>query len=44
MKSIDAESLSELQVIYNNNPEIQITKSFGQVSKNSDNSEKSGNN
>jgi hypothetical protein len=44
MKSIDAESLSELQVIYNNNSEIQITKSFGQVSKNSDNSEKPRNN
>lgn len=28
MKSTDSESLSELQVIYNNNPEIQITKSF----------------
>jgi hypothetical protein len=28
MKAIDVESLSELHVIYNNNPEIQITKSF----------------
>ncbi len=28
MKSIDTESLSKLQEIYNNNPEIQITKSF----------------
>jgi len=40
MKAIDSESLSELQEIYNTNPEIQITKSFGQVSKNSDNSTK----
>jgi hypothetical protein len=28
MKLIDSESLSELKEIYNNNPEIQITKSF----------------
>jgi len=33
MKSIDANSLSELQNIYNNNPEIQITKSFAQDSE-----------
>jgi hypothetical protein len=44
MKSINSESLSDLQVIYNNNPDLQITKSFEQVSKNSDNSEKAGNN
>ncbi len=28
MKSLDADNLSELQKIYNNTPEIQITKSF----------------
>ena len=38
MKSIDAENLSERKVIYNSNPEIQITNSFGQISTNSDNS------
>lgn len=32
MKSIDAESLSELQEIYNTTPQIQITKSFEPVS------------
>ena len=40
MKSIDAENHSELQEIYNNNPEIQITKSFEMVSKHSDNNKK----
>ena len=35
---IDAENISELKVIYNNNPEIQITKSFRQISTNSYNS------
>jgi len=40
MKLIDAESLSELKVIYNNNPEIQITKSFESVSTNSDNNKR----
>ena len=39
-KSIDAENHSELQEIYNNNPEIQITKSFEMVSKHSDNNKK----
>lgn len=33
MKTLDANSLSELQKIYNNNPEIQITKSFAQDSE-----------
>ena len=28
MKSLDADSISKLQEIYNNTPEIQITKSF----------------
>ena len=28
MKSLDVENLSKLQKIYNNTPEIQITKSF----------------
>jgi len=31
MKSIDAGSISELEKIYNNTPQIQITRSFGQV-------------
>jgi len=44
MKSIDANSFSELEEIYNNTPQIQITKSFGQVSTNSDNSTRSKNN
>lgn len=35
MKSIDADSFSELKEIYNNTPQIQITKSFGQPSTNS---------
>ena len=37
MKSIDAESLSELHELYKNNPEIQITKSFESVSISSEN-------
>ena len=36
MKSIDADNLKKLQGIYNNTPQIQITKSFGQVSTNSE--------
>ena len=36
MKSIDANSFSELEEIYNSTPQIQITKSFGQVSTNSE--------
>jgi hypothetical protein len=44
MKSIDANSFSELEEIYSNTPQIQITKSFGQVSTNSNNSTKSKNN
>lgn len=35
MKSINAENLSELQDIYNNTPEIQMTKSFNAISENS---------
>jgi hypothetical protein len=38
MKSIDAENLAELREIYNKTPEIQITKSFWQVSTSIDNS------
>ncbi|UCH15735.1 MAG: hypothetical protein JSV22_07150 [Bacteroidales bacterium] len=37
MKSIDADNISKLQDIYDNTPEIQITKSFESVSTNSDN-------
>lgn len=44
MKTIDAENISKLQDIYNSTPEIQITKSFGQDSTNSDNSTRSKNN
>ena len=44
MKTLDAENLSELQEIYNNTPEIQITKSLGQISNNSDGSTKPENN
>ena len=44
MKTLDAENLSELQEIYNNTPEIQITKSLGQISNNSDGSSKPENN
>lgn len=36
MKSIDANSFSELEEIYNNTPQFQITESFGQVSRNSE--------
>jgi len=35
MKSIDADNLSKLQEIYNNTPEIQMTKSFESISENS---------
>ena len=34
MKSINADNISKLQEIYNNNPEIQITKSFESEAKN----------
>jgi len=34
MKSIDADNISKLQDIYNNTPEIQITKSFDRVTTN----------
>jgi hypothetical protein len=44
MKSIDAASLSELQEIYNNNPEIQVTKSLGTFSTNADNSKRTKDN
>lgn len=44
MKSINADSFSKLQDIYNNTPEIQITKSFESVSTNSDNSTQPKNN
>ena len=44
MKSIDAKNLSELQEIYNNTPEIQLTKSIESVSTNSGNSTKPKNN
>ncbi|MBN2613842.1 MAG: hypothetical protein JXB00_19955 [Bacteroidales bacterium] len=37
MKSTDAIGLSELQDIYNSTPEIQLTKSFESLSKNSGN-------
>ncbi len=37
MKSIDAENLSKLKEIYNNTPEIQITKSFERVTTNAEN-------
>jgi len=37
MKSIDADSFSKLQDIYNNTPEIQTTKPFESVSTNTDN-------
>lgn len=43
MKSIDADNISKLQDIYNNTPEIQITKSFESVSTNSDISSRSNN-
>ncbi|MDX2442196.1 MAG: hypothetical protein QNK30_00220 [Bacteroidales bacterium] len=38
MKSIDADNISKLQDIYNNAPEIQITKSFESAFTNSNNS------
>ncbi len=38
MKSIDADNISKLQDIYNNAPEIQITKSFESALTNSNNS------
>ena len=37
MKSLNADNLKKLREIYNNTPQIQITKSFGQVSTNSGN-------
>ena len=39
MKSLEADNLSKLQDIYNNNPELQITKTFKPDLKKSDNSE-----
>jgi hypothetical protein len=44
MKSLNAENLSILQEIYNNNPDIQITKSFVQILKNSNSGTKIENN
>jgi hypothetical protein len=44
MKSIDSKSLSKLQDIYNSNPEIQITKSFENITKKSDSSTRLENN
>jgi len=38
MKSIDADNLSKLQVIYNNTPQIQFTKSFDPRTINAENS------
>ncbi len=38
MKSLDADNLSKLQDIYNNTPEIQITKTFESDTKKSENS------
>ncbi|MBN2215018.1 MAG: transglutaminase domain-containing protein [Bacteroidales bacterium] len=35
MKSLDIDNLSKLQEIYNNTPEIQMTKSFKSISENS---------
>lgn len=43
MKSIDIENISKLQNIYNNTPEIQVTKSFEFESTNSNTSSKSTN-
>ena len=37
MKSIDADNISKLQDIYNNTPEIQITKTFERVTTNAEN-------
>lgn len=39
MKSLDADNISKLQDIYNNTPEIQITKSFQSDSTSSENNE-----
>lgn len=39
MKSLDAENLSKLQEIYNNTPQIQITKTFEPDTKKSENPE-----
>jgi len=36
MKSIDADNISKLQDIYNNTPEIQITKTFERVTTNAE--------
>ena len=43
MKSIDAYTVSKLQDIYTNTPEIQISKTFKAVSRNSGNSTRSKN-
>jgi len=40
MNSIDPSTISKLQEVYNNNPQIQFTESFHSVSKNSDNSKR----
>ena len=40
MKSLDAENLSKLQEIYNNTPQIQITKKFEPVIRNTENNTK----
>ena len=37
MKSLDADNLKKLQEIYNNTPEIQITKQFERVTTNVEN-------
>ena len=37
MNSLDADNLSKLQEIYNNTPEIQMTKTFESISEDSDN-------
>ena len=37
MKSLDADNISKLQDIYNNTPEIQITKTFERVTTNAEN-------
>ena len=44
MKSIDADNLKKLQEIYDNTPEIQITKSFQLDSKSSDNNARANDN
>jgi formylglycine-generating enzyme required for sulfatase activity len=43
MKSLDADNLTKLQDIYNNTPEIQITKTFELDTKTSENNTKANN-